>query len=213
VDQGSDARFAVILPVKPPAFGKSRLRGLDDDLRRDLAIAFALDTAAACLGSTLVERVLVATDDARLAARMSALGCSSVPDGTTVGLNAALSQAAAEAHRRWPGLGVAALLADVPALTPTDLDVALASVVHGTAAYVVDAEGTGTTLYTAPFDEFSPAFGPDSAREHDLGGAVAVRGELPTLRRDVDDLEALWAALDLGVGPATAALVERLPRS
>ena len=206
-------RFAVVLPVKPPAFAKSRLRGLDDDVRRDLAIAFALDTAAACLSSGLVEQVLVATDDAVLAARMSALGCSSVPDGTTTGLNAALRQAAAEARRRWPELEVAALLADVPALTASDLDAALATVAVGRPAFVVDADGTGTTLYTAPLDQFEPEFGPDSARAHALSGARAVSGELVTLRHDVDDFEALRRALQLGVGPATAAVAERLPRS
>ena len=36
-------------PVKPPAVGKSRLRGVDDDVRRDWPQAFALDTVAACL--------------------------------------------------------------------------------------------------------------------------------------------------------------------
>ena len=35
----SAASFVVILPVKPPALGKSRLRGLPDAQRRDLAAA------------------------------------------------------------------------------------------------------------------------------------------------------------------------------
>lgn len=208
---GSVERFAVVLPVKPPAFGKSRLRGLDDRLRRDLAIAFALDTASACVSSALVEQVLVATDDAALASRMADLGCASVPDGTTAGLNAALRQAAAEAHRRWPDLMIAALLADLPALTPGDLDTALAGVTPGVPAYVHDIDGTGTTLYVAAHDLFDPAFGPDSAREHELGGARCVTGELATLRHDVDDIEALRSALLLGVGPATAAVAQRLP--
>ena len=40
-------RCAVVVPVKPPAFGKSRLVGLSDEQRRDLAEAFALDTVQA----------------------------------------------------------------------------------------------------------------------------------------------------------------------
>ena len=37
-------RYAVLVPVKPPAFAKSRLGDLGDDARRDLAAAFAVDT-------------------------------------------------------------------------------------------------------------------------------------------------------------------------
>ncbi|MCU1538495.1 MAG: 2-phospho-L-lactate guanylyltransferase, partial [Humibacillus sp.] len=37
--------YVVLLPVKPPALGKSRIQGLPDARRRDLAEAFALDTA------------------------------------------------------------------------------------------------------------------------------------------------------------------------
>ena len=42
--------FVVLLPVKPPARGKSRLE-VDPERRRALAAAFALDTARACLAA------------------------------------------------------------------------------------------------------------------------------------------------------------------
>lgn len=210
MDSPAEQPYVVVLPVKPPAFGKSRLQGPTDDLRRELAGAFALDTAAACLAATRVAQVLVATDDARFAVRLAALGCATVPDGDTSGLNAALRQAVAESRRRWPGLTPVALLADLPALRPADLDTALGSLVPGGASYVADADGTGTTLYTAPYDEFDPAFGVGSAEAHRLGGALPVGGELATLRRDVDDLDDLRAAVALGVGPATAAVVAQL---
>ena len=42
--------YVVLLPVKPPARGKSRLE-VDPARRRDLAAAFALDTARACLAA------------------------------------------------------------------------------------------------------------------------------------------------------------------
>ena len=206
-----ERQYVVVVPVKPPAFGKSRLQGLSDELRRELAGAFALDTAAACLAAHRVAGVLVATDDAIFAMRLAALGCATVPDGDTTGLNPALRQAVAEARRRWPDATPVALLADLPALRPADLDTALASLTPGGASYVADANGTGTTMYTAPYDEFDPAFGVDSARAHQVGGALPVRGELLSLRRDVDDLDDLREAVALGVGPATAALVADLP--
>ncbi|MDN4172810.1 2-phospho-L-lactate guanylyltransferase [Nocardioides sp. SOB77] len=206
----SSARFVAVLPVKPPAFGKSRLGDLGDDQRRRLAAAFALDTAAACLAARSVAEVLVATDDAVFSAQLTALGCAAVPDGDTNDLNSALRQAVSEARRRWPDLEPVALCADLPALRPDDLDTALAALVPGGPSFVADADGVGTTLYTAAYDEFDPHFGGGSRQAHLFSGALELRGELATLRRDVDDLDDLRAAAVLGLGPRTAPLVREL---
>ncbi len=204
-------QYVVVVPVKPPTLGKSRLQGLSDALRRELAAAFALDTATACLDSRRVAQVLVATDDAFFAARLAAIGCATIPDGDSSGLNAALRQAVADAHRRWPGLVPVALCADLPALRAADLDEALGALVPGGPSFVADAEGTGTTMYTAPYDEFDPQFGLGSAAAHAAAGALPVRGDLIGLRHDVDDLDGLHRAIEIGVGAATAALVDQLP--
>jgi 2-phospho-L-lactate guanylyltransferase len=68
------------------------------------------------------------------------------------------------------------------------------------AAFVADQDGVGTTLYTAPYEAFSPRFGRRSRQEHLDIGAVEIIGELRTLRRDVDDADALAAAIGLGLG-------------
>ncbi len=199
--------YVVVLPVKPPASGKSRLRGLTDDQRRDLAGAFALDTAAACLGASGVAAVLAATDDVAFGRRLAALGCVTIPDGEARGLNPVLRQAAAEAGRRWPGSRPVALCADLPALSSADLAAALAAVTteaHDAQAFVGDADGTGTTLYTAPYSTFDPRFGEGSRAAHAAAGAIELSGAWPTLRRDVDDTAGLRAAVDLGVGATTA---------
>jgi len=197
--------FALVVPVKPPTVGKSRLTGIDDEQRRALAQAFALDTLAVCL-DVGAAGVLVSTDDAAFSARCAALGCAAVPDGDARDLNAALSQAAAEAQRRWPDAAPVALCADLPALQAEDLHEALRLVAAGTSAFVADAEGTGTTLYTASYAAFDPRFGASSREAHLATGAHEIAGALPTLRRDVDDLDDLRAAIDLGVGPETRRL-------
>lgn len=207
--------YVILLPVKPPGRGKSRLlrpddvTSLSDAGRSELAEAFALDAAVACLSAARVRAVLAVTDDAALAGRLSTLGAAAIPDGGT-GLNGVLRQAAAEAGRRWPGAQPVALLADLPALRPGDLDQALSALVPGGASFVADAEGTGTVLYTAPAELFDPAFGADSAHAHQVGGALAVRGDLASLRRDVDDLDDLDVALELGVGAHTQRCVTGL---
>ena len=194
--------YVVLVPVKPPAVGKSRLAELGDQERRELASAFALDTVEACRGALLVSEVLGITDDVGFAAELAAIGCATIPDGTSEDLNGTLRLASAEARRRWPDLVPVALLGDLPALRPEELDLALGAVVPGEAAYVKDADGFGTTLYTAAYDVFDPRFGAGSAAAH-AAAARHVEGRLVGLRRDVDDLADLRQAWDLGVGPRT----------
>lgn len=201
-------RCVVVVPVKPPEHGKSRLVGLDGEQRRELAEAFALDTVQAVSATPGVEAVLVVTDDFRLAAAMRLLGCEVMPDGATEDLNATLVQAVAEVVRRWPDAVPVALCADLPGLRPHELAAVLAEVVEvvatGRSAFVRDRTGDGTTTYAAPAAAFEPRFGVDSAARHAAAGAVEVGTDAPSVRADVDDLADLGAALVAGVGPHTS---------
>ena len=205
-----DRTYVVVVPVKRPTVGKSRLLGPTDAQRRSLAEAFALDTVAACLGTDLVAEVLVATDDAAFSTRFATLGCATIPDGDTTDLNSALRQAVAEARRRWPELLPVALCADLPALRSADLDAALSTTTGPQPSFVADAAGTGTTLYRAAYDDFDPHFGVESRGAHLAAGAVEIPGDLVTLRHDVDDLDDLRAAMALGVGSETDRLTSNL---
>lgn len=129
--------------------------------------------------------------------------------GMQEALNAALRHGALVAARRWPGAGLAALTADLPALGPAELSVALraAGTTPGRPTFVPDAAGIGTTLYAVPPGaEFRPLFGGASRARHTAAGAVEL-GLADTfgLRRDVDTPDDLREALALGVGPRTRA--------
>jgi 2-phospho-L-lactate/phosphoenolpyruvate guanylyltransferase len=206
-------RWGVVVPVKHRDVAKSRLAVLGDAGRRALALAFAEDVVLAALGCPDVRRVLVVTDDDDAAAAARAAGAVVVPDDPRAGLNPALEHGVALLRADDPGLGVAAVSADLPALRPGDLADVLRRV-RGRAV-VADTAGTGTTLLAAaPGADLQPQYGPRSFARHVASGASALDGP-PGLRRDVDTPDDLAEALRLGVGPRTAAVCARLalPRS
>jgi|SRR6185437_1553973 2-phospho-L-lactate guanylyltransferase len=174
--------------------------------------------------------IIVADEPADRRASLAPLGGGSLDGGSDPGaadgaggelgvqdlLNAALRHGAAVAEQRWPGTGLAALTADLPALSPSELAAALRSAVPGDfpvrASFVADAAGVGTTLYAVPpGGEFRPLFGGASRARHAAAGATELAfGDMTGLRRDVDTPDDLRAALALGAGPRTTALAAQL---
>jgi len=210
-DDTQTTAWSLVLPVKRLDTAKSRLRGPAAAHRAALALAFAADTVVAALATPGVGEVVVVTDDPAAAAFTAALGAHVVPDQPDAGLNAALAWGAAVARQRAPHAGVAALSADLPALRSDELAAVLAFATAADSAVVVaDVHGSGSTAYLATTTvPFAPAFGADSLRAHLAGGAVAFPGEgVPSVRQDVDTLDDLWAAVTLGVGPHTMAVVQ-----
>jgi 2-phospho-L-lactate guanylyltransferase len=198
--------YGVVVPVKPLSRAKSRLSSLGDDVRRGLMLAFVVDTVNAVLDCAPVRRVLVVTDEVSLARGLADLGVDAIPDGHTGDLNASLVQGAAELVRRDPALRPVALCGDLPALRSDELaDVLGASAAHPV-AFVADAAGTGTTLYTAEsLEAFAPRFGAGSREAHRAAGAVEIGGDaVRSVRQDVDTPDDLADALALGVGARTA---------
>jgi 2-phospho-L-lactate/phosphoenolpyruvate guanylyltransferase len=206
--------WSVLMPVKVLAQAKSRLAALAGTRRGELALALAGDTLSAVLACAEVARVIVITDDQVAAAALAGIGALVVPDEPRDGLNAALRHGAAYAASRWPGSGTAALSADLPALRPAELAGALRAASAWPTAFMADAAGDGTTLYTAsPGVAFAPAFGLASRSRHAAGGAAEiVLDGIPGLRRDVDTPADLRSATLLGLGPRSAPLAAELLR-
>lgn len=210
----------LVVPVKELRRAKSRLVAVSaglgvsaTDRRRahhDLALALAADTLAAALASS-ARAVVVVTSDPRAGALARGMGdrVTVVPD-EGAGLDAAVRRGAAavRASAVAPG-AVAVLQADLPALRAEELDAALALALRPGApprAHVADHAGTGTTLLvTGPGRRPEPRFGIGSAAAHAATGAIALDGDWPGLRLDVDTPADLDRARALGVGPATAA--------
>lgn len=209
-DSKAPLAWSLVVPVKVLAQAKSRLTGLAGERRTRLALAMAADTVAAAIHADAVEVVLVVTDDPEVSDTAADLGAIVLADEPAVGLNEALRHGAGYARDRWPDFGVAALAADLPALRPEELTMALAAAASLGVAFVPDATGTGTTLYAAATGtQFLPSFGRFSRRRHLAEGAaeIAAARQLAGLRRDVDTIDDLRLAAALGLGPRTRAVL------
>lgn len=201
--------WVVVVPLKPAATGKSRLR--EPNAGDELVRAIGLDTVDAARAAERVARVLVVTADpetARTAAAMTGVDVVAEPPG---GLNAAIGAGMAHAGAAAPR---AALLGDLPALRPADLDAALEAAASVDRGVVADAEGTGSTLVTARAGvAWAAAFGDGSLARHlELGCVPLPVAADSTLRRDVDTTEHLVAAEAIGLGPRSTARRAVLPR-
>lgn len=206
-----DVCWVVVIPAKPLATAKTRLSDAAGNRRPELALAMLLDTIEATLAATCVLAVLVVTDDDTIAAAASELGAIAIADAPADGLNAAFRHGIETATAQYPGVGVALLAGDLPAVRARELEAALTVVASSPGMMIVaDREGTGTTMLASRSAErLRPAFGVGSFARHLSLGAVALDdGELNGLRSDVDDAAGLNAALRLGVGKRTAAAVK-----
>lgn len=204
----------VLVPVKALGLAKSRLSHvLDPAARESLVLAMLQDTVTAALSAGDVT-VTVVTADERVAAAALDCGADVLPDPVRPDspdpLNSALLAAARRAREHAPGAELVALQADLPSLRPEDFVLARETARRTGTAVVVDHTASGTTALLHCVSGTLPplSFGPGSAGRHIDAGAYPVPDSLPGLRLDVDTPDDLAAALRLGVGPATAAVLD-----
>jgi 2-phospho-L-lactate guanylyltransferase len=186
-----------ILPVKGFERGKSRLE-LPASRRAELTEAMFVDTVQAVLAAELGPAVVVSEDERSLTVAREQGARTFRHAG---GLNAAI-EAAGDT-----GL-CAAILPDLPALRPEQLQEALRGVTNG---FVADWSGVGTTMLVGR--NLHPHFGPNSAQRHKLVGYPQLPVPACGLRADVDTLEDLERARALGLGPRTVAALVRMADS
>jgi 2-phospho-L-lactate/phosphoenolpyruvate guanylyltransferase len=193
-------QWSLLVPVKRLESAKTRL-ALPAPERADIALAMACDTVSAGLACDAVAEVVVITSDPRAHHALSALGARVIDDRPDTGLNPALSHGALSATLPH----VAALSSDLPALRPADLGDVLELALATPLAMVADISGLGTTLLAArAVGDFSPRFGVGSRAAHVSAGAIDLSSSAAaSIRHDVDTVEALRAAVELGVGAAT----------
>jgi 2-phospho-L-lactate/phosphoenolpyruvate guanylyltransferase len=203
------AKWSVVVPLKPLDRAKSRLQGLPSHLRKALVVAMALDVRDAVLACRGVAELVVVTRDPRWHSLLSAPRLRVVADSPTDSLNDALRRGATTCRSTRPRYGIAALMADLPAMEPGELQFALDQAQGMPSAFVPDAHGDGTTLFAArSHEQFWPHYGGSSRSRHIEAGAEGIlHPELTGIRRDVDTVEDLRQARPLGLGHRTSAVV------
>lgn len=203
-----------IVPLRGPGAGKTRLApteedgpGLEPSERAMLTSAMLSDVLAAVRASSITTAV-VAAADATASALATALGVGVVRDPPRADLNGAIHAAVG----RVPAETVVVVTADLPCLTPDDLD----ELVSRDAQVVVGptADGGTSALLRRPPTVVPTAYGPGSATRHlDIARSAGVTSAVvdrPGFRTDVDTWEDLRGLLSADVGPATAVLLDRL---
>ncbi|HEX2262164.1 MAG TPA: 2-phospho-L-lactate guanylyltransferase [Pseudonocardiaceae bacterium] len=207
----------LLVPVKPLARAKTRLRGVVEasadarggasEAHARLVVALIRDTLAAVTGAAVVRRAVAICSDEAVRTALAADGVRTIPDEPAAGLNPALRYGEAVLRGADPTATVGALQADLPALQPEELDCAVRTgLIIGGRAFCTDRTGTGTTLLLAsPGQYLNPCFGPGSAAAHRASGARELTGCWPGLRCDVDTAVDLTIAHALGLGRFTRA--------
>jgi len=194
-----------IVPVKPLRRGKSRLSSvLSQEERATLntrLLAHTLDTLAQI---PEIEHVLVISRDQAALALAREHGARTVQENGSPQLNLALARATIVA-KNYATRGILVVPADLPLLTPEDVQVMLAHAVDPPVVVLApDRHRQGTNaLLVCPVGLIDYDFGPGSFQRHcvraEKAGARLEIVDLPSLALDVDlpeDLEMISEELN-----------------
>lgn len=191
-----------VVPAKLLAETKRRLMPLlSRDEREALACAMLSDVLSALTRTRSLAGVMVITGDAKAASLADAAGAFVLTDTENMGTTAAVTHAA----RQLAAMGREGMLvvpADVPTITPADIDAIVAAHRAAPAVTLVPASIDGGTnaLACSPPDAIPFCFGDDSFRRHrEAAKACGIEPQilqLPRVAQDIDrpdDLAAIVA--------------------
>jgi 2-phospho-L-lactate guanylyltransferase len=198
-----------LVPAKLGGVAKNRLAGaLSPTHRADLARAMLSDVLAALGRSRAVHAIATISRDDDVDAIAQRLGIVSFREREARGLNCAVAEGVTACAERGADT-VLVVMADLPLLTPSDVDQLLARVPPRGIAAAPSRDGTGTNLLALrPPDAIATSFGPGSLALHRAAAAkrrvAMVTCPLNGAALDVDTIDDLitFARSD---GPATAA--------
>ena len=183
--------WRILIPVRGGSASKSRLANAISahEDRKELALAFASDVVAAASAAPSVEGVSIITADDSLSDHFTRVGAEVIIEPERLsGLNAAVRFGTEDLQSRYPKVGIAVIMGDLPEVTPEAIAEALELASAVELGVVADHERVGTSMLTArPGSVPHPSYGEGSYARHIDAGHVdlPIPGDSP-LRRDVD---------------------------
>ena len=199
--------WTIIIPVKDTTIAKTRLSGLSQPVRATLALAFALDAAAAALGCRDGPRCHCGDqrpEGSDIPWPSSAH--TSSPTSRTPGSTPHWSTAVRVVRRERSACGSCRSISETCQPCVRRISRRPSPPVQRTlAGSSPTPTGPGRPCSPPPTGtRSSPLFGVGSAAAHARSGAIdLVEPGLQRLRRDVDTEDHLWQAVRLGVGQLT----------
>jgi 2-phospho-L-lactate/phosphoenolpyruvate guanylyltransferase len=194
--------WVAIAALKPPQQAKSRM-AMPESVRAGLAVAMAMDTLATLGSSPRIRQTFLVCPDRLLREQVDGhadLNRVTVLAGEPAGdLNSAVRYGMRVARQRVPEAGLAVVPADLAAMSPFEVDLALLLAPRDRPGVVADLEEVGTVMLTVPVGtSLRPRFGRRSYAAHCRAGAQPLCDErLLGIRRDMDTLDDLMGARDL----------------
>lgn len=194
-----------LVPIKNAAKAKTRLRAvLSGDETAFVAKEMAIETIDALTHSPCVQRVVLLGDCDTASELVAEFGCEVAREDPALDLSANLF-AAIQGLALDPSDTLAIFPADLPLITPVDIEDLLRRHEHGLTLCPAATDGGTNALLITPPDAIAFRFGDDSARKH-RAAARAAGLEVqtihsPALSRDIDtpaDLEWLCHHLRSG---------------
>ena len=208
--------ISALVPAKALDHAKERLAELlTEHERRSLSLVMLSDVLRALGAARGVDRAFVVSPDQDILRDAERLGADPIAQPASLsGINEALKHALRVISLEEPTV-LLVLLADVPAVTPAEIESILAALPHDLGAVICPSRAEGTSaLAIRPPDAMEFRFGVDSYAQHQR--EAAARGvPLETLRidsllNDVDEPEDLGYLITHAAETATHRLLADL---
>ena len=205
-----------IVPYKEPPFGKSRLSNrLTPAQRTVLASTMLENVVDALLRSHNVQGILLVSESTNLAEFTSKENVIILETQTT-SLKDAVTQAGRFATKQLRSTTTFIVPADLPLISPNDIDFAISQ--HEKVTIIPDARLKGTNgIIATPPNGFEYVFNGRSYHEHQQNAHVAGLNpqslQIESFSYDVDTFDDLMMVIQLQPKSQTAAVYQRLTTS
>jgi len=208
--------IAALVPAKPLDEAKGRLASLlSEDERRRLALAMLEDIVRALQAVPRIDSISIVSPDAEVLSKARELETNAIEEPESVhGINQALSYAAEQIAADGADT-LLVVLADVPAVTPTEFDAIIEALPSDGGIVISPSAANGTSaLALRPPDAIPYRFGEDSFAAHGRAASDASVSmtvvEFESLSNDIDEPDNLRDLLSRPAETATHRLLAQM---